>query len=283
MNDRLSPQIHAILAAIAELSPAERRRLQRRLRAGGLLSPDVLITDRRRLHVAPALGSSAGVTTTPTLPERTWVAPDAPAESAPRQDEPAAPRPKSLPIDPPHAGTEQQGAADGYRPPVGRVVIGAPGRDDGSAAEIDNPHAMQPVPGQAPERAIVLVFDGGSKGNPGRGYGSYALRWPGRAEQIVQLRFGNNVTNNEAEYDTLIAALEAVLKRLAESMAEPSTARVEIYGDSLLVVNQVQGEWKCSNPRMRARRDRVRELLSAFGRWQLTHHDRSNSVEILGH
>ncbi len=50
----------------------------------------------------------------------------------------------------------------------------------------DDPYAMHPVPGQAPERPIVIIFDGGSKGNPGKGYGSYALRWPGQQEQIVQ-------------------------------------------------------------------------------------------------
>jgi ribonuclease HI len=142
---------------------------------------------------------------------------------------------------------------------------------------------MQPVPGQAPEQPIGVIFDGGSKGNPGLGYGSYALRWPGAPQQLVKLRFGNHVTNNEAEYDTLIAALEAILKRLQESGAAPSTAQLDIRGDSLLVINQVLGQWQCKEETMRARRDRVRSLLQNFGVWRLTHHDRSKSVEVLGH
>ena len=161
----------------------------------------------------------------------------------------------------------------------GKVVIGVPADDKAPP----DPHAMTPLPGQAPEQPISIIFDGGSKGNPGIGYGSYALRWPGQPQQIVQLQFGDGVTNNEAEYDTLVAALESIVKRLAENKADPATARVEIRGDSQLVVNQVLGEWKCSDERMRRRRDRVRTLLRMFGSWELTHHPRANSVRVLGH
>ena len=86
------------------------------------------------------------------------------------------------------------------------------------------------------------------------------LRWPGQAQQIVQLQFGDGVTNNEAEYDTLAAALEAVVKRLHDFKADPATARVGFRGDSQLVINQGLGEWKCREDRMRQRRDRVRAL-----------------------
>ena len=142
---------------------------------------------------------------------------------------------------------------------------------------------MAPLPGQAPERPIQIIFDGGSKGNPGYGYGSYALRWPGQGQQIVQLQFGDGITNNEAEYDTLIVALEAVQRRLVDSGADPATARLDIRGDSQLVIQQVLGKWKCNDERMRRRRDRAREVLATFGTWQLTHHARENSVEVLGH
>jgi ribonuclease HI len=142
---------------------------------------------------------------------------------------------------------------------------------------------MAPLPGQAPEQPIVVIFDGGSRGNPGQGYGSYALRWPGQSQQIVQLRFGDRVTNNEAEYDTLIAALEAIVQRLQDMGAAPNTAKVEIRGDSLLVVNQVKGLWEAKEARLQVRRDRARALLETFGAWQLTHHGRENSVQTLGH
>ena len=97
------------------------------------------------------------------------------------------------------------------------------------------------------------------------------------------MRFGDRVTNNEAEYDALITALETIVQRLDDSQAAPKTAKLEIRGDSLLVVNQVKGLWEAKEQRLQVRRDRVRELLESFAAWQLTHHGRENSVQTLGH
>ena len=47
--------LEAILEAIRSLSPAERRRLQRRLQVSGLLEKEDKQTDVRRLDVAPAV------------------------------------------------------------------------------------------------------------------------------------------------------------------------------------------------------------------------------------
>ena len=100
---------------------------------------------------------------------------------------------------------------------------------------------------------------------------------------MVQLTFGKKDTNNEAEYDTLIAALEAVRERLAEEGIEPGMASLSIRGDSLLVCNQVQGKWNCKEPRLQGRLKKVKALLSTFGSADLGHHPRAKSVEILGH
>ncbi len=237
--------LEALVEAIAGLTPGQRRRLQRRLRLSGLWESEELLTDRNRLAVAPALA---------------------------RRSEPARPS------RPPSTAPVTSGAK--YQSPVsGKVVRGAPPEVDGAL----DPYAMPPLPGRAPEQPIVIIFDGGSKGNPGLGYGSYALRWPGQPQQVVQLRFGDRVTNNEAEYDTLISALEATLKRLEDSGADPATARLEIYGDSQLVVNQVNGQWACNEDRLRVRRDRVLALLGRFGHWRLSHHGREHSARVLGH
>lgn len=270
--------INDIIAAIAKLTPEQRRRLQRRLHAGGLLEPQEFLTDQRKLATAPALGVKRRAASV--------LGPlDAPAKEEPAKEQPAGeqpapaqgPAPRPLPL---KAATPPP-RADGTRPPAGgKVVIGAPGGKPGADAD---PHRMSPLPGQAPEDPIQIVFDGGSKGNPGEGYGSYALRWPGEEPVTVRLRFGGGVTNNEAEYDTLISALEAVLKRLHDAGADPASARLDVRGDSLLVINQVLGEWKVKDERMGRRRDRVRALLKRFGQWKLTHHGREHSVRALGH
>lgn len=257
--------LHAVYAAVEQLDSTQRRLLLRRLRTSGLADHDELLTDRNRLQVAPALGLRYR-----RLLRRAAAKP-APANFVPAERPPAPVSSGTSAAEPP--------ADEGYRSPVsGKVVVGAPQ----SAAPLE-PHTMAPLPGQAPEQPIGVIFDGGSRGNPGQGYGSYALRWPGQAQQIVQLRFGDRVTNNEAEYDTLIASLEAVLKKLQDSGASPAGARVEIRGDSLLVVNQVLGTWEVKDARMQVRRDRARALLEQFGHWQIIHHGREHSVETLGH
>lgn len=256
-----------IVDAIQRLTPAARRQLQQRLRVSGLMPPEAAITDQDRLRVAPALGGRQQPLAKMDLAADPRALPVAGAAAL----QPG--RPSPLKLTPADSDTPHRSSISG------KVVVGQPT----NRADADDPHAMAPLPGQAPEQPIEIIFDGGSKGNPGEGYGSYALRWPGSQPQVVRLRFGNRVTNNEAEYDTLIAALEGVLKRLRDQGADPKTARLDIRGDSLLVINQVLGQWKAKEERLQGRRNRVRDLLKAVGSWQLRHHDRKHSVNALGH
>lgn len=130
----------------------------------------------------------------------------------------------------------------------------------------------------------ILVFDGGSMGNPGPGYGSYALIRTGDGKKrVVRLDFGGEVTNNEAEYDTLIAGLNDLIQKLSEANRKPSEFSIEVRGDSSLAINQVSGVWKARDERMRARRNQVRELLGHFAASRLVLQPRQDSVRILGH
>lgn len=258
------PDLEALVAAIAALSPQQRRKLQRRLHTSGLFDAEDLLTDQNKLNVAPAVAPravTAGPRTRPPTAAQSAAPASPPATAA------AAPAPAQSPL------------VTRVATAPGKVVLGAPQR----SGDATQPHAMAPLPGQAPDQPIVIVFDGGSRGNPGEGYGSYQMRWPGSQPQVVRLRFADNMTSNEAEYDTLIAALDAVLNRLREGKIDASTARLDVRGDSMLVIKQVLGEWKCKDGRMEARRDQVRARLRNFGEWRLTHHDRENSVRALGH
>ena len=130
---------------------------------------------------------------------------------------------------------------------------------------------------------FVIVFDGGCIGNPGRGYGSYAIDAGGGAPMVRRLDFDGRTTNNEAEYDTLIAALSYLTESLQMQGVSPSSVTVDVRGDSQLVINQVTGRWKARNPRMAERRDRVLELVKRFKNVTFRQHPRSESVRWLGH
>lgn len=145
----------------------------------------------------------------------------------------------------------------------------------------------RPIPnrtGQAWSPDYVLIFDGGSRGNPGWGYGSYAIvRVQDGAQRLERLDFGDNYTNNEAEYDALLAGLQDLVSRIEEAGRRPEEFKLEVRGDSALVINQLQGRWKATEPRMKERRDRCLPLLRRFGAVQLKAQPREESVRVLGH
>jgi ribonuclease HI len=129
----------------------------------------------------------------------------------------------------------------------------------------------------------VIVFDGGSEGNPGFGYGSYAVIARDGRQRVRRLDFGDDMTSNEAEYDTLIAALGDVSERIESAGKRPADFTLEVRGDSRLVLRQVSGEWKAKDERMRHRRDIVRSLLSRFSGYRLVEQPREESLKLLGH
>lgn len=129
----------------------------------------------------------------------------------------------------------------------------------------------------------VLVFDGGSQGNPGPAYGSYRFGPKGgHLGNPKRLVFGDG-TNNEAEYQSLIAGVQGILAELKARKIRASAVRLEVRGDSQLVIRQLEGTWKAKDARMRGFRDEARSLLRAFGDVRYSYQPRSRSVRLLGH
>lgn len=135
----------------------------------------------------------------------------------------------------------------------------------------------------ATTKAVELIFDGGSHGNPGPSYGSFLIRgMPGGSRNPARPQFQDG-TNNEAEYRTLIAGVEAVLGAAEQNGLDPGRIELLVFGDSSLVLKQMQGQWKAKDRRMRALRDQARVLLKPFGSVSFRHQPRWKSVQVLGH
>lgn len=125
-----------------------------------------------------------------------------------------------------------------------------------------------------------LVFDGGSKGNPGLGYGSYRLQREGEPwSEPVRGEYGDPMTNNEAEY----IALTRGLKDLAGRCGDPAAVGLRVLGDSKLVLEQLRGAWKVRAANLRPYHAAARAELDRFGEVELVWHRRDSSVELLGH
>ncbi|XP_030935350.1 uncharacterized protein LOC115960551 [Quercus lobata] len=69
-------------------------------------------------------------------------------------------------------------------------------------------------------------------------------------------RLGFNASNNKAEYEALLAELRAV--------SQLEALDVEIYSDSRLIVNQVQGSFEARDPRMKTYLDLVKQVMDDF-------------------
>lgn len=128
----------------------------------------------------------------------------------------------------------------------------------------------------------MLVFDGGSKGNPGQGYGSYAYRGLVRQWPPARLEFSGLVTNNQAEYRSLLAGLNAAIEQLG-GRAIAGRHGIEVRSDSQLVVEQLNGRWKVRHADLKPLHAEALALLKTFREWSILWHPRAESVRILGH
>jgi ribonuclease HI len=91
-----------------------------------------------------------------------------------------------------------------------------------------------------PDTEYVLNFDGCSKGNPGFA-GAGAVIYENKKEIYAGCVFvGENETNNVAEYTGLILGLKKALQL--------GIRKIEVKGDSLLVIKQMKGEYKVKSP-----------------------------------
>lgn len=109
----------------------------------------------------------------------------------------------------------------------------------------------------------VLYTDGGARGNPGPAGIGAVLTTP-EGEPIGEVtRVLGHATNNVAEYEAVIAGLELA--------REKGVTDIEICADSKLVVNQLNGEWKIKNDRLRTLAVKARRLMNSFENARISH------------
>ncbi len=83
-------------------------------------------------------------------------------------------------------------------------------------------------------------------------------------------RFIGNATNNQAEYQALIDGLKAIADWEPDSL--------DVYLDSKLIVEQVNGKWRVKEPGLQELHRQAVGLLKPYGdRVSLRHVDRSQN------
>ena len=116
---------------------------------------------------------------------------------------------------------------------------------------------------EMPGSILTVHVDGGARGNPGpAGWGAVVRDVSG--EVLAEL-FGAlpHATNNVAEYNGLVAALDWC--------AEHRASTVHIKADSLLMVQQMRGVYKVKNDGLKPLHARARLLAHQIGKVTFEH------------
>ena len=110
---------------------------------------------------------------------------------------------------------------------------------------------------------ITAYFDGGARSNPGPGgYGVYIVDQHGTVLAELSGSLGIT-TNNIAEYTGLIAALQWAV--------DHDVKQIAIKGDSLLIIEQMRGNYKVKNEGLKPLHMKARMLVMQIGDVKFEH------------
>ena len=131
------------------------------------------------------------------------------------------------------------------------------------------PEPKQPHP--TPSLYLVAHSDGGARGNPGpAGYGVVIEDQSGRKIAGLSEYLGHQ-TNNVAEYQGLIAALEYAVANGHRAL--------KVISDSELLVKQIKGIYKVKNLALQDLHARAKELIGQLDWFSIGHALREHNVE----
>ena len=117
------------------------------------------------------------------------------------------------------------------------------------------------MPGDASR--IIAHIDGGSRGNPGPAAYGVVIETGDGSRLTSFSQFLGRTTNNFAEYQGLIAALEYALQHGPKAL--------KVISDSELLVRQIKGIYKVKNPTLKDLHARAKELISQLDWFSIGH------------
>src|SRR6476620_2064563 len=122
-----------------------------------------------------------------------------------------------------------------------------------------------------PEHYLIAHSDGGARGNPGpSGYGVVIQDEAGRKIAALSQYLGHQ-TNNFAEYQGLIAALEYAIEHGHKSL--------KVVSDSELLVRQIKGIYKVKNATLQELHGRAKQLIAQMDWFSIDHALREHNRE----
>ena len=118
---------------------------------------------------------------------------------------------------------------------------------------------------------IVVHIDGASRGNPGPAAYGIVVDAADGSKLAGFSRYLGKATNNVAEYQGLLAALEYALQN--------GYSRVQVQTDSELLALQIQGVYKVKSPGLKPLCERARQLIARLDSFSIEHVPREQNRE----
>ncbi len=122
-----------------------------------------------------------------------------------------------------------------------------------------------------PDSFLIAHIDGGARGNPGpAGYGVVITDHAGHKVAGLSEYLGHQ-TNNYAEYNGLLAALDYAL--------EHGHKALKVVADSELLVKQIRGEYKVKSPTLLELYQRAKKMIAQLEWFSIQHVLRGSNQE----
>ncbi|QDU34204.1 14.7 kDa ribonuclease H-like protein [Poriferisphaera corsica] len=110
----------------------------------------------------------------------------------------------------------------------------------------------------------IIHIDGGARGNPGPAAAGVTIKQAGTGKIVHEAGYYlGHMTNNSAEYNGLLHALEAAKGLKADELL--------IHSDSQLMVRQINGEYKVKSPDLKPLYTKALRLIGGFKKVDLVH------------
>jgi probable phosphoglycerate mutase len=118
---------------------------------------------------------------------------------------------------------------------------------------------------------VVAHIDGASRGNPGPAAYAVVMESADGSRLTGFSEYLGETTNNVAEYQALLAALEYALSN--------HYRRIHVQTDSELLARQIEGVYKVKSPALKPLHERARQLIARLESFSIEHVPREQNRE----
>ena len=125
---------------------------------------------------------------------------------------------------------------------------------------------------------IIIYTDGGSRGNPGpSAIGAVIANKKNQVIKKYSHYLGENLTNNQAEYEAVIFGLKKIKALYGKKKAKGY--EIELRTDSELLVNQLNGKFKILDSKIQSLFIQIWNLKLDFKKVKFVHIPRERNME----